>query len=108
MGQGCLATACLTKRPGYLHGDKLRIVPNDECGEAQHPVPIDGQFVVPLHVFPPGTSVHMPTPVDLHHEARPLPYGIQPSASLLVHSLELAVRLGEPKAPDQVAEVELG
>src|SRR5258708_35177226 len=26
MGQGCLATACLTKRPGYLYGDPRLVI----------------------------------------------------------------------------------
>jgi hypothetical protein len=98
----------LTKRPRYLGGDRLRVVPHDERRKAQHPVTVDGQLVAAPHVRPPGAGFHMPAAVDFDDDSSPLPHGIQPSTYLAVRAFELTVRLGQPETPHQVAQIKLG
>jgi hypothetical protein len=50
----------------------------------------------------------VPATVDLDHQARLLPDGIEPSTASPVQADYLTVRLGQPETSRQIAEVELG
>src|ERR1035438_6864264 len=95
---------CVADRRRYVAG----VVPHDEGGESQHPVAVQGEVVVTVHIGPVLRRVQVMDAVHLDDKPGGLPHRVEPpAAAARIVALGLPVRLRQPVLAEQPGQVEL-
>src|SRR5262245_48093307 len=91
--------AALMERGRYLTGHLNLAVSDRERGEPQHTVARYDEFVLPLHVRPPRTGIHVPQTVDLDHHSPLLEIRVEPAGEVArIAANGLPIWLGQPES----------